>query len=665
MTHFLIFFLSLVIPVAGMILIPFLAHELRAKASFIFVLLMAAVTSVPSISTLSGNGDAILNFTTYIFGNITLRIDSLSSWFILIINVTCINGALYGIGYLRAYNTQPQKLSLHWIWFLMFQSSMLWVCMVQNALLFLVVWELMSISSFLLVIFEHQNKVVLRAGINYLVQMHIGVLFLTTAFIWIYISEGSFEFLAIGTFFSAHSNVWLFLLFFVGFGIKAGFIPLHSWLPEAHPAAPSHISGIMSGVIVKLGIYGIFRIVFFLKKDFTLLGEIIMIISLLTGLYGILNAAMRRDFKRMLAYCTIENVGIIGMGIGLGVMGMAGNNGILIVLGFGGALLHVLNHSLFKSLLFFSVGSVYQQTHTRNMEKLGGLIKSMPQTAFLFLAGSLAIGGLPPFNAFVSEFLLYNGFLKGIYLPAIPVTLLMVSSLAGLALIGGISMLTFTKAFGTIFLGNARTPLYRRPREVALIMRVPQYAIIIFMFSVGLFPQFYFSMVNAIVMRSLPALSVNTLSLGSLVASLSAIGKFSMLFIVLLVVVYMVRNYFTKNRVATIGTTWGCGYPVPTKKMQYTGKSISKSLGKLFDFIVLEKKKYKELTVHEIFPHPRKHSSHYNDFFEKTLINPVVDRLIYAMNYFRFIQNGRIPMYLLYGIFFIVLVFLATVFNLI
>jgi len=666
MTNFLIFFLSLVIPISGMILIPFLGYELRAKASFIFVLLIAAITSVPALSSLSGNGDAILNINTYLFGNITLQIDPLSSWFILIINVTCINGALYGIGYLKPYHLQQQKLSLHWIWFLLFQSSMLWVCIVQNALLFLIVWELMSISSFLLVIFEHQNKVILQAGINYLVQMHIGVLFLTTAFIWVYISEGSFEFRAIEKFFSANSNVWLFLLFFTGFGIKAGFIPLHSWLPEAHPAAPSHISAVMSGVIVKLGIYGIFRIVFFLKKDFTLLGEIIMILSLLTGLYGILNAAMRRDFKRMLAYCTIENVGIIGMGIGLGVLGMANNNVVLIFLGFGGALLHVLNHSLFKSLLFFSAGSVYQQTHTRDMEKLGGLIRSMPQTAFLFLAGSLAIGGLPPFNAFVSEFLLYNGFLKGMILPTIPVTLLMVSSLAGLALIGGISMVTFTKTFGTIFLGNPRTSLQHQPREVALIMRIPQFAIIALMFSISFFPQFYFSIVNAIVLKSVsPALTGNTLFLGSLISSLSAICKFSILFIVLLIVVYMARNYFSKNRIATIGTTWTCGYPVPTKKMQYTGKSFSKSLGKLLDFIVLEKKKYKELTVHEIFPLPRKYSSHYNDFFEKTFINPVVDRLIYAMNYFRFIQNGKIQMYMLYGIFFIVLIFLATVFNLI
>jgi hydrogenase-4 component B len=666
MTDYLVFLISLLFPIAGMVLIPFLPYKARAKSGFVFVLLIAAITSVPAFRVLAGNGDTMLTTETKVFGNVSLHIDSLSSWFMLIINITCINGALYGIGYMKQYDAQPKNLSLHWIWFLLFQSSMLWVCIVQNGLLFLIVWELMSISSFLLVIFEHQNKSTLQAGINYLVQMHIGVLFLSAAFIWVYISEGSFEFSAIEKFFSSNFNVWLFLLFFIGFGIKAGFIPLHSWLPEAHPAAPSHISGVMSGVIVKLGIYGIFRIVFLLKQDYMVLGEIIIIISLLTGLYGILNAAVHRDFKRMLAYCTIENIGIIGMGIGLGLIGMGGNNAVLIVLGFSGALLHVLNHSLFKSLLFFSVGSVYQQTHTRDMEKLGGLIRSMPQTAVLFLIGALAIGGLPPFNGFVSEFLLYNGFLKGITLTGIPVTTMMIISLAGLAFIGGISMVTFTKSFGTIFLGNPRTHLHEDPKEVTLIMRIPQYGIIALMLSVGLFPQFYFSVVNTIVEKLIHVtFTEKALLTRSLISTISSIGKFSLLFIVLIVVVYIVRNYFSKKHIVSIGSTWGCGYPAPNTRMQYTGKSFSKSLGKLLGFVVMEKKKYQEIAIDEIFPHPRKHSSHYNDFFEKVFINPVVDRLIYAMNYFRFIQNGRIQLYMLYGIFFIVLIFLGTVFNLI
>lgn len=664
MPDLLFLYLALLLPLTGIISIPLFPHSIRGTANFIFVLAIAVVTSIPAMNVLTGNTVDIFISNSIVFGNLSLHIDSLSAWFILIINLTCINGAFYGIAYMKQYDQQRANLSLHWIVFLLFQFSMLWVCLVHNGLAFLILWELMSISSFLLVIFEHQDKAVLKAGINYLVQMHIGVLFLAAAFIWVYFSEGSFEFSAIEKFFSSHSNLWLFLLFFVGFGIKAGFIPLHSWLPQAHPAAPSHISGVMSGVIVKLGIYGILRIIFLLKQDYTLIGEIIIILSVITGLYGILNAAVHRDFKKMLAYCTIENIGIIGIGIGLGLMGIGIGNDVMIILGFAGALLHTLNHSLFKSLLFFTAGSVYQQTHTRDMEKLGGLIRSMPQTAILFLTGGMAIGGLPPFNGFVSEFLIYSSILLGIKSMGIVSITLMIFTMAGLALIGGISILTFTKSFGTIFLGNPRTQLHQQPVEVSLGTRVPQYLILIIMLSIGLFPQFYFSVVNEIVLRFIPAASsTRNLTPSSLLNSISSIGKFSALFILLLILIYMIRNSFSRKHTAEKGLTWGCGYAAPTARMQYTGKSFSKSLGKLLSFILLEKKKYKEISAAEIFPSERKHSTHYNDFFVTKILNGIVDRLLYSMNYFQFIQNGKIQMYILYGVFFIVLAFLGTIFK--
>jgi hydrogenase-4 component B len=664
MPDFLFLSLALLLPIAGIISIPLLPHSIRAKANFIFVLLVAVITTIPAVNALTGNDVDIVISNTIVFGNISFHIDSLTSWFILIINLTCINGAFYGIGYMKQYDQQKANLSMHWIFYLLFQSSMLWLCMIQNGLAFLIVWELMSISSFLLVIFEHQNKATLKAGINYLVQMHIGVLFLATAFIWVYYSEGSFEFSAIEKFFSSNPNLWLFLLFFVGFGIKAGFIPLHSWLPQAHPAAPSHISGVMSGVIVKLGIYGIFRIILFLKQDYMVIGEIIIILSLLTGLYGILNAAVHRDFKKMLAYCTIENIGIIGMGIGLGLLGIGNGNTMLIVLGFTSALLHTLNHSLFKSLLFFSAGSVYLQTHTRDMEKLGGLVHSMPQTALFFLVGGMAIGGLPPFNGFVSEFLLYSGILVGIKSIGISYIALMIFSLAGLALIGGLSMLTFTKSFGTIFLGNPRTQLQHPPREVTFGMRLPQYFILTIMLSIGLFPRFYFSVVNGIVLRFIPVASSGSILIPSSILNIiSSIGKFAIVFIIFIILIYVIRNQVFRKRSVSIELTWGCGYVASNARMQYSGKSFSKSLGKLLNFIILEKKKYKEIPTNEIFPQERRYSSHYNDFFVTKIFNGIVDKLLYSLNYFQFIQNGKIQMYILYGIFFIVLIFLGTVFK--
>lgn len=441
---------------------------------------------------------------------------------------------------------------------------------------------------------------------------------------------------------------------------------MHSWLPQAHPAAPSHISGVMSGVIVKLGIYGIFRIIFMLRQNFITIGEIVIIVSVLTGLYGILNAAVHRDYKKMLAYCTIENIGIIGIGMGLGLMGIGNGNSLLVVLGFTSALLHTMNHSLFKSLLFFNAGSVYQQTHTRDMEKLGGLVHSMPQTASLFLIGGLAISGLPPFNGFVSEFLLYSGLIAGIKSIGIPYITLMIASLAGLAIIGGISMLTFTKSFGTIFLGSPRTDLHQQPKEVSLVMRLPQYFILVIMLSIGLFPQFYFSIVQQIVSDLIPSsTSIKETVAASSLNSISAIGESAILFLLLLILIYFIRTRFIQKHPVTENSTWGCGYAVSSSKMQYTGKSYSKSLGKLLNFVVLEKKKYKEIQANEIFPAERKHSSHYNDFFVTKIFNGIVSRLLYSMNFFQFIQNGKIQMYILYGIFFIVLVFLGTIFKII
>lgn len=664
MTATLFLISSFAVTVIGLFLIGVLPSEKKAGANALLIFINAVLTSLPAFHVLFNQSLELFIPNFSFFGDIPIRIDALSAWFILIINFTSITGAIYGIGYMKTYSKEHFNLSLHWMLFFLFHSSMLWVCMIQQSFAFLIAWEIMSISSFLLVIFEHENKKTLKAGINYLVQMHISVALLTAAFIWVYSKTGSYDFKAIGIFFSSNPNIWLFLLFFIGFGIKAGFIPFHSWLPHAHPSAPSHVSGVMSGVIVKMGIYGIFRIVLFLKHDYILLGEIVLTLSVLTGLYGILNAAVHRDFKKMLAYCTIENIGIIGTGIGIGLIGMGSGNNLIVVLGFGGALLHTLNHSLFKSLLFFSAGSVYQQTHTRDMEKLGGLLKKMPKTGFLYLLGALAIGGLPPFNGFVSEFLLYIGYLEGIRTLDVANSTLMMFSLASLAIIGGISMLAFSKTFGTIFLGSPRTSLHTEPQEVSCIMLYPQYLIVAVMLSIGLFPQFYFSTVLKSIALYLPTISVLTVStVNPAIAVISVIGRYSFLFIGVILLVYLIRVQITNRRAKLFNATWGCAYVAPNTRMQYTGKSFSKTLGKLFNFVIIEEKRYHERPVSETFPQSTKHSSHYIDFFETRIINGFVKKLVYSMNYFQFVQNGKTQAYVLYGVFFIILVFLSTLFK--
>lgn len=630
------------------------------------ILLVGIFTSAPAIAALQGNDVYLLLNSQPLFGNISFQVDALSAWFILIINFISLMGAIYGMGYMKAYSNQTRNLTMHWISFLVFQSSMIWVCMAQNMLIFLVVWELMSLSSLMLVVFDHNNSYTLKAGLNYLIQMHIGVAFLTVAFIWVYLSQGSLDFMAMKSFFAHNSNIWLFLLLFAGFGIKAGFIPLHSWLPHAHPAAPSHVSGVMSGVIVKMGIYGIFRTITFIQADYVTLGYTILILSILTGIYGIINSAVHRDFKRMLAYCTIENIGIIGSGIGLGLIGLGTSSSILIVLGFGGALLHTLNHSLFKSLLFFTSGSIYQQTHTRDMEKLGGLIKRMPKTAILFLIGALAIGGLPPFNGFISEFILYSGFITGLGTGNIYITVLMIFAIAALSLIGGLSIFAFTKSFGVIFLGTPRSHLHSEPTEVPLLMRFPQYLIIVVMMTIAFIPVFYINQSVQVISTvfggfdySVPVVSGNWLKI------MTGIGKYSFFLLIFIAFILLVRRYFARKLPVSVSSTWGCGYVAPRPSIQYTGKSFSKTLGKLLDFVVVEQKKFDELDREEVFPQPRKHNSHYADFFEFRLFDRPINGMLSFMNRFQFIQNGQLQRYILYGLFFIIVIFICSVFKLI
>ncbi|MDR3652371.1 MAG: proton-conducting transporter membrane subunit [Paludibacter sp.] len=658
--------LSWIIALLAIVTLRFVPANFKANVAAIAVVANSIVTSWLAIFALSGQ---IISFTFYggeIFGDIIIRIDQLSAWFILIINFTCITGVFYGSGYLKAYDNSAKKLSLHWILFVLFQLSMVWVCMIQNGFAFLIAWEIMSLSSMMLVIFDTHNPKTLKAGINYLVQMHISVVFLTIGFIWVYFQTGSFSFDTFTTYFGSNSNIWLFLVFFVGFGLKAGFIPFHSWLPHAHPAAPSHVSGVMSGVIVKLGIYGIFRIISYLKSDYLLLGEILISISVLTGLYGILNAAVHRDFKRMLAYCTIENIGIIGIGIGIGLIGLGNNSPILYYLGFGGALLHVLNHSLFKSLLFYSAGSVYQQTHTRDMEKLGGLIKSMPRTAVIFLIGAIAIGGMPPFNGFISEFLIYSGLIQGIQLHDMTQIILMVLTFAGLSIIGGLSILAFTKTFSTIFLGTQRQPLALKPHEVSIQMLVPQYIIIVAMLSVAIFPQVYLQVIGNILSGLTKSVVIpQPTEFANYISIMRSISLYSMLLVGVIICFWGIRVLALRGKSQVVGATWGCGYTAGTSKIQYTAKSFSKSLSKTFNFIVIERKQYEELQAGEIFPKDKKYTSHYHDFFEFRFIRIATNRLIYSANYFKFIQNGRIQSYVLYGIVFIVAIFILTFFNIV
>ncbi|MDR0714807.1 MAG: hypothetical protein LBF89_11215 [Bacteroidales bacterium] len=650
----------LVAALLAVIVIPLIPCRYKAYAALAVSMWIAAVSSWQSVCALTGKEVSVTLTSSFMWGNVSFVVDALSSWFILVVNLMILPGIWYSRGYLRGC-TQPANLSLHYVMLVWMHLALCMVCMVQNGLAFIFVWEIMSLASFLLVIFESQQRNVLQAGLNYLVQMHISVIFLLIAFLIVYQSEGGFEFSNIGAYFATHKNFPLFLLFFAGFGFKAGIVPLHTWLPHAHPAAPSHVSGIMSGVIVKMGIYGIFRMISYLNSDLLLTGNAILITGMFTGIYGILHASLQRDVKRLLAYCTIENVGIILMGTGLGLVGQHAGNAFLMLAGYGSALLHVLNHALSKELLFLCAGTVYRSLHTRNMDRMGGLFRSMPHSALLFLTGSLAMAGLPPLNGFISEFVLFFGFVKGVIASDITESILIVMGITAMSLIGGLSVLTFTKSFGVMFLGHARVPFPSRPEEPA-VMRYPQYVLAALMALVALTPFVVFGIVSDIVVSvfHIPFVSEDMSGFGKLLQRISMV---MIMFISLVLFLASIRRFIAARQPERKDDTWGCGSPHAGSRMQYTAGSFAKPVGKLFGSLIPFRKKYRRMAENDPFPESARYAYSYGDWVETVVFAFVKKRLKRFSSVSLHIQDGRLQWYILYGLLFILAVILLTWMN--
>jgi formate hydrogenlyase subunit 3/multisubunit Na+/H+ antiporter MnhD subunit len=648
--------LFVVAAMAVLAAVPFIPNRRKGYVALAASLWIAAVSSVMSVGVLTGKEMSVVLHTSFIWGDIPFAIDGLSAWFILIVNVIVIHGIWYSPGYLRGY-VQSANLSLHYVMLVWMHLSMLLVCMIQSGLAFLFVWEIMSLSSFLLVIFDNQQRSVLRAGLNYLVQMHISVICLMIAFFMVYQETGSFEFAQIAGYFSEHANLPVYLLFFAGFGFKAGIVPLHTWLPHAHPAAPSHVSGIMSGVIVKMGIYGIMRMTGYLQDDLLTIGNVVLITGIITGVYGILHASVQRDVKRLLAYCTVENVGLIVMGIGLGVIGQHFGNTFLIFTGYGGALFHVLNHALSKSLLFFGAGAIYRSVHTRNMDRMGGLFKIMPHSATLFLTGVIAVAGLPPLNGFLSEFVLFSGFIKGVTSAGVAESIVIVTGVAALALIGGVSSLTFTKTFGAMFLGTPRVPLPLEAGEPSIAMRRPQYVLAALMALVALTPFLVFDTVLHVVSSSFYIRNPYP-GISEFAATLQKVSLALVMFAALVMVVNALRNVATGGLPERKGDTWGCGSLHPSVRMQYTASSFTKPASKLFGSLLPFRRRYKRIATDDIFPQRAYCTYIYGDWVETVILRPF-GKLFKRFSVLSLhIQDGKLQWYILYGLIFILAVIL-------
>lgn len=628
-------------------------------------LALIAITGYWAVQSLSATEVIDIPLIKILNSNIFLTIDKMSAFFILVINLTMLTGLLYAKGYLKSYYTTKNKteIAFHYFNYLWLHISMILVASLRDGLSFLIAWELMSLSSFFLVIFESEKKETIQTGIKYLIQMHIGLGFILTAFLLVYGKiGGTINFDALSGYFATHSVFLVFLLFFIGFGMKAGFIPLHTWLPHAHPSAPSHVSGVMSGVMIKMGLYGILRVLTYIHTDLYEIGIFILTVSLMSGILGVLFAIIQHDVKKLLAYHSIENIGIIGIGIGIGTIGLGLNNTVLAVFGFAGGFLHILNHSLFKSLLFYSAGNIYKQTHTRNIEHLGGLIKKMPKTAFFFLLGAVAISGLPPFNGFISEFLLYSGMFKALFNSDFSTNIILLSSIIGLALIGGLAIYCFTKVFSIIFLGNERSDKTKDAHEVEQSMLSPKYLIAIFIIAIGVLPIIVIKPLMSIVNIFVNDASV----LNSITPSLSGISISLGSMTIIIIALYLVRSRVLKQRNTSIGDTWGCGYTgANAATHQYTATSYADYIANLTRRITGTKKSYIPISKEELFPQAREFHTHSSDVFEDNIITKPTNKLLVFFNKIAVFQTGNIQHYLLYAIVFIGIIFLLTIFNII
>ncbi len=652
-----IFYYALLAPLVGGALSLFCDEKFKLKvvSLFTFVSMILCLITTFNVFTSGENLVSELSFLNGIFGTVKFVIDPLSAFFISVISVMSFMATVYANGYMKPYFEKGMNVSSHCLFLTMLISSMLGVVTIQNVMFFLITWEIMSLSSFFLVIFEDNKKEVLNAGIKYLIYMHVSVIFIILAFVLLSLKSGSFEFNSFSEILQNNSkfaNI-VFMLAFIGFGIKAGFVPFHNWLPEAHPAAPSHVSGIMSGVMIKTGIYGILRILSLIVIPSVSISYFVLIISVISALYGVLYAITQHDIKRLLAYHSIENIGIIGIGIGVGMLGLAYNCIPVAVLGFAGGILHILNHSIFKELLFLAAGAVYNKTHTKNIELLGGLSKVMPWTALMFLIGSIAICGLPPFNGFISEFLIYFGMLNGALVDNLGMLVILILAIAGLALVGTMAILCFTKAFSIIFLGMPRSESAEKVQNDAeTSMVLPMGFLAVMTLLIGVFPQFAFEFISK--PASIFTGTIEAPAVVGLMQTLS-LTAFGLLAFVLVLVV--LKKLFGRTSVQHV--TWGCGYDKPNNHIQYTASSFASPF--LSMLTPLFKKVFDIKKPKELFPKDAHFSLKIEDVEEAYIIKPFIKDIEKFFSVFERIQNGNIQQYILYGLIFLILSLIALV----
>lgn len=517
------------------------------------------------------------------FGDFALKLDPLSLGFLLPVMVLLFCSAIYAVGYLRSYYGKRPLLA-HILFYLLFAMSLVIIITANNVILFLGAWEMMTVSTYFLILFFDEKEAVRQAGFLYLIASHCATFGLFIMFFLMAQAAGSMDFgvMARAGFPPALAG-GIFLLALAGFGVKAGFLPVHIWLPYAHPAAPSHISALLSGVAIKMGIYGICRVIWIMGVLPDWCGYLLVIIGVICGVMGVLYALGQHELKKLLAYHSIENIGIITLGLGIGLLGRSNHLPFLAILGFGGALLHVLNHSLFKGLLFLAAGSVIHRTKTGEMDQLGGLGKVMPFTSALFLIGALSICGLPLFNGFISEFIIFFGLFQGVFSLSLPGVIACALGILALALMGALALACFSKVYGTVFSGQPRLIL---PGEecvppggeaISKWMLVPMIFLAGACAWIGLVPgpmvRFTF-LGGACLARVMPS----SVDLGPVLMPMTMVIGVVFLFIALVLGLVVVRRLLLGAGPVLVKEAWGCGFTQVSSRFQYTSSSFARSI---------------------------------------------------------------------------------------
>ena len=655
--------LFLVVVVAAIFSTP-----LRAKAWTALALTAAGAlwASVRAIGVLADGGtESLWMIPGTLFGGDSGSMDPLSALFVLLISIGSVASVLYSRGYLAhtLREKSPAHVSLHYNSLTVMAYAMQGVVCSDGGYSFLFFWELMTVASFLLILYDAQRREVSRAALAYLIMMHVGFVLLVVGFVRLDAVCGRATFDALGQYFHTKPALPLFLVFLAGFGMKAGLFPLHVWLPEAHPAAPSHVSALMSGVMIKTGIYGILRTTAALG-DLPVLhtaGVILLVVGIITGLWGVILAAMQNDVKRLLAYSSIENIGIILLAVGIAALGKASGNQMVALCGIAGALLHSLNHSFFKSLLFFGAGNILSQTHTTSLDALGGLTKHMPLTSLLFLAATAAICALPPLNGFVSELLVYLGLLDGIASGSN--ILASAAGLAALALIGGVAVLAFTKLYGTVFLGSPRSHEVAEASEVDNLrlaaMALPLAGILL----VGLFPRAAVGCVTraAEFFLRTPSDAADWL----LSPTLTAVGRIAWGLILVVAILAWLRRRTLRGRQVAEGPTWGCGFTAVNTRMQYTGESFSEGLQSIATSLTQNSGEGSPVGKGEIFPDAHRFDVGHRDRIGRLFSAWWVELLRLINQRVMRLRTGKINHYVLFALAFLALVFLLSILHII